>query len=129
MYSKKVPVRDTLIQFQTRLQDQYCNNQNYLRKRISIDLVKSKYSYEWKNASHEEKLELDKKCKESFLLLFKVSLIYECTFNKEGVHSQLQRAILFDLPSETNLRQFNPIKLLLALPGCKEVIYHEGVSK
>ena len=59
----------------------------------------------------------------------KVGLIYEYTFNKEGVYSQLQRAILFDLPSETNLRQFNPIKILLAPPGYKEVIYHEGASK
>ena len=56
-------------------------------------------------------------------------MIYEFTFYKEGVYSQLQRAILFDLPSETNLRQFNPIKVLLALPGYKEVIYYEGASK
>ena len=76
-----------------------------------------------------KKLELDKKCKESSLLLFKVGLIYEFTFNKEGVYSQSERAILFDLPSETNLRQFNLTKVLLALPGCKEVIYYEGASK
>ena len=56
-------------------------------------------------------------------------MIYEFTFYKEGVYSQLQRAILFDLPSETNLRQFNLIKVLLALPGCKEFIYYEGASK
>ena len=56
-------------------------------------------------------------------------MIYEFTFNKEGVYSQSERAILFDLPSETNLRQFNLTKVLLALPGCKEVIYYEGASK
>ena len=56
-------------------------------------------------------------------------MIYECTFNKEGVHSQSQRAILFDLLSETNLRQFNSIKVLLAPLGYKEVIYYEGASK
>ena len=27
------------------------------------------------------------------------------------------------------MRQFNLIKVLLALPGCKEVIYYEGASK
>ena len=45
------------------------------------------------------------------------------------MYSQFKIAILFDLPSEDDLRKFNLIKVLLAPLGYKEVIYYEIISK
>ena len=67
-------------------------------------------------------------CREPSLLLFEVGLIYTCTFN-DSKKSNSQKAILFDLPSQECLDGFLPFKVLLALPGCKEVEWVEGASK
>ena len=69
------------------------------------------------------------KCKESSQLLFLIGDIFEYKFNAEGLHSQSQRCILFDLPTQDNLNKFKKIKVLLDPPGCKEVIYEPGKSK
>ena len=54
--------------------------------------------------------------------------MYSCTFN-DNTKSNTQKAILFELPSQEDLDQFAPIKILLAPPGCKEVIFIPGTEK
>ena len=75
-----------------------------LQKRKAIDTEKSIYSHEWVRTTFETSLSLDHKCKESYQLLFSIGDIFECTFNAEGLHSQSQRCILFDLPTQANLK-------------------------
>ena len=72
---------------------------------------------------------MEQKCKESSQILFSIGAIFECTFNAEGEHSQSQRSILFDLTNQANFNELKKIKVLLAPPGCKEVIYEPGESK
>lgn len=129
MYSKKIPTREALHDYQNRVRRQFEERTNELRTRKSVDVEKTIYSHEWVRATNETSLALDKKCKESSELLFSVGAIFECTFNKEGVHSQSQRAILFDLPNQEDLDQFRCIKLLLAPPGYKQVAYDPDASK
>lgn len=71
---------------------------------------------------------LDSKCRKPQVLLFEVGLIYTCTFN-DTTKSNSQKAILYDLPSQETLDRFGKIKILLAPPGCKEVIYIKGETK
>ena len=84
-----------------------------------MDTEKSRYSHEWLQATLETSLLLDHKCQDSSQLLFSIGDIFECTFNAEGVHSQSQICILFDLPNQANLNEFKKIKVLLDPPGCK----------
>ena len=128
LFSKKHPGREALDMFQSRLIQNYINSPLDLRKRVAIDLQKSKISHDWRPADVETSRQLDKKCKENHTLLFEVGLVYSCTYN-DGPKSNTQKAILFDLPSQDVLNVFGPIKMLLAPPGCKEVKYIDGATK
>ena len=109
VYSKKLPSREALRDHQNRIRLEYQDTPNNLCSRLAIDKEKSRYSHEWIRASHESSLALYHKCKASSQLLFSIGAIFECTFNAEGIHSQSQRAILFDLPTQDDVNEFKKI--------------------
>ena len=106
----------------------YKENEMEICCRYSKDMQKSRYSHDWKTADFESSNMLNRKCREPKMLLFEIGLVYCCTYNSTDV-SNLQKAILFDLPKQEDLNMFKPIKVLLAPPGCKDVTYIEGMSK
>eukprot|EP00957_Ditylum_brightwellii_P048603 3688024-Ditylum_brightwellii.AAC.1 len=55
--------------------------------------------------------------------------LYECTFNDEGNHSHSQMALLFDLPSREDIENWKKIKVLVALPGAKNISLNEELPK
>ena len=128
VFSKRVPVREPLEKFQHALYEKYKFSRHNLRERKSEDIEKSRYGHDWKNADNETTKMLNKKCQEPETLLFEKGLIYTCTFN-DNKQSNTQKAILFDLPSQQSLDSFEPFKILLAPPGCKDVIYDSNATK
>ena len=68
--------------------------------------------------------------KEPRSLLFYQGAIYVCTFNDvSGSFSQSQMALLFDLPSQHQLKNWQKIRVLIAPPGTKEIIYDDAMTK
>ena len=128
VFSKRKPAKDALDNFQSQMITKYQDNNRDLRMRPSVDIQKSRYSHDWRPATVETSKQLDSKCREPSLLLFEVGLVYTCTFNDER-KSNSQKAILFDLPDQSDLNLFAPIKVLLAPPGCKDVSYVVGATK
>ena len=72
---------------------------------------------------------LNQKVKEPRSLLFFKGAIYSCTFNNKGVFSQAQMALLYNLPSQSDVDNWRPIKLLLAPPGLKSIFYDGTTTK
>ena len=63
---------------------------------------------------------LDREAKEPRLLHFFPRAIYEVTFNDPGgLYSQSQLALLTEMPSESDVDEFKPVRLLIAPNGCK----------
>ena len=128
VFSKKVPAKTALKDFQSKLQNKYRENPSALPQRKSEDSQKSRYCHDWLPAEKETSEMLDKKCREPQLLLFEVGLIYTCTFN-DNKKSNSQKAILFDLPNQNTLNEFSSIKVLLAPPGCKDISFDQNTTK
>ena len=128
VFSKKAPAREALYQFQRQVKAKYRNNPNHLRKRRANDIKKSRYGHDWHPADDDITQQLNKKCREPEELLFEIGSVYTCTFNDQK-KSNSQKAILFDLPSQEALDEFQPIKILLAPPGCKDVLYEPDEPK
>ena len=128
VFTKKAPVRDALKLFQSSLVQKHIGSSNTLRIRRALDTQKSQYSHEWVTARDDVKEELNRKCREPDTLMFGRGLTYTITFN-DHVKSNSQKAILYELPSQEALDNFASIKVLLAPPGCKEVLFYEDVSK
>jgi predicted GIY-YIG superfamily endonuclease len=128
VFSKRFPAKAALDDFQFQLKQKYRENPTQLRYRKAEDCQKSRYSHDWRPAELDTSQLLDKKTREPQLLLFEVGLIYTCTFNDKR-KSNSQKAILYDLPSQQTLDSFGSIKVLLAPPGCKEVMYENGRTK
>ena len=72
---------------------------------------------------------MNQKVKEPHSLLFYKGAIYSCTFNKSGLFSQAQMALMYDLPSQKDVDNWQPIKLLLAPPGTKSIQYDSNKLK
>ena len=128
VFSKRLPAKKALDDFQAQMISRYEDNNKELKMRPSVDIQKSRYSHDWRPAIFETSKLLDKICREPSLLLFEVGLVYLCTFN-DNKKSNSQKAILFYLHDQAALDSFAPIKMLLAPPGCKNVIYEEGARK
>ena len=129
LYSKKVPVREATKQHDARVRRHYSIDQ--IRERVSNDVERSRYSQqEWSVATTPTIAQLDHKVKEPRSLLFFRGAIYVCTFNDiSGSFSQSQMALLFDLPSQEQLNNWQKIKVLIAPPGTKEIIYDDTMTK
>ena len=128
LYSKKVPTRGATKEFAERVKRQIPKNS--IRERISVDLEKSmNIQQDWYLARESTISALNQKVKEPRSLLFFKGAIYSCTFNNKGVFSQAQMALLYDLPSQSDVENWRPIKLLLAPPGLKSIEYDGTTSK
>ena len=128
LYSKKVPTREAAKHYADRVKKQI--NRRNLCERQSLDLEKSINSQQdWYDASQSTTTELNQKVKEPRSLLFLKGAIYSCTFNKTGVFSQAQMALMYDLPLQMDIDNWQPIKLLLAPPGMKSIEYDVDKSK
>lgn len=129
LYSKKVPVREATEQFTARVRQHY--NSNDIRERTSDDVERARFSQqEWNTASIQSSRQLDSKVKEPRSLLFFRGAIYLCTFNDpHGSFSQSQMALLYDLPSQEQLDNWQKIPILIAPPGTKEIEYDDTKSK
>lgn len=64
---------------------------------------------------------LDRSIKESREIHFFPGAIFEMTFNQRGQFSQSQLAILAEMPSREDVKNFADVKLLIAPEGCKSV--------
>ena len=91
-------------------------------------MEKSKYSQqEWYTASESTSNILNQKLKETNVLLFYKGAIYTCTFNhSNGSFSHSQMVFLFEIPTQDTLDNWQKIKVLVAPPGMKEIIYDEN---
>ena len=88
------------------------------------------YSHQdWVTASESISLQLEQKVKEPKKLLFFRGAIFEMTFNVEGVFSNTQTAILFELPSEEDLSNWKKIKVLKTPLGLREIEFDPLLSK
>ena len=105
LYSKKVPAVEASRQFISRVERQI--HPRNRRERLSEDIEKSRFSHQsWTKASLTTKAQLERHLKEPERLLFFKGAIYEITFNKENEFSHSQLALLYDIPSEDDLRQW-----------------------
>ena len=129
LYSKKVPVREATKQHDDRVRRYYPIEE--IRERVSNDIERSRYSQqEWSAATEPTIVQLDHKVKEPRSLLFYRGAIYVCTFNDVSEKfSQSQMALLFDLPSQEQLNNWQKIKILVAPPGTREILYDETMTK
>ena len=129
LYSKKVPVREAAEQFATRVRRHY--NPNQICERISDDVERARLSQqEWSAASVQSSRQLDSRVKEPRSLLFFCGAIYLFTFNdSNGLFSQSQMALLYDLPTQNQLDNWQKILLLVAPPGTKEIEFDQSRSK
>ena len=105
LYSKKVPTREAAKQYADRVKNQI--NRRNLCERVSIDLEKSiNTQQDWYNASQSTTSALNQKVKEPRSLLFFKGAIYSCTFNKKGIFSQAQMALMYDLPLQSDINNW-----------------------
>ena len=96
----------------------------------SEDVQKSRYSHQdWRIASETVSSQLEQKLKEPHDLLFFKGAIYEITFNSDGKFSNIQLAILYDLPSADDLSNWRPINVLKCPIGEKEIEFDPAHSK
>ena len=65
LYSKKLPTREALHDYQNRIRVKYEDTPHLLRTRKAIDTEKSRYSHEWVRETFETSLLLDHKFKEA----------------------------------------------------------------
>ena len=77
----------------------------------------------WKPASKITSARLSKKVKEPTELLFYPGALYEISYNKDNHFSTKQLAVLCEdrMPSIEQVKQFEPIELMVAPEGCKSV--------
>ena len=67
--------------------------------------------------------------KEPSTLLFFKGAVYEFTQNCDGLYSQGQMALLYDLPNQDAISQNRKIKVLAAPTGLHDIEYDDSMSK
>ena len=128
LYSKRVPARDAARQFVDRVTRQVPPNERLMK--LSEDLQKNRYSHqEWREADRSTSDSLEQYVKEPRELLFFRGAVYQITFNVEGQFSNTQLVMLFDLPTEENLNNWQNIKVLKFPPGVKDIDFDQFRSK
>lgn len=130
LYGKKIPAKEASREFVRATRAYYKNHNIKLTEKRSIDLQKHRFSHrEWKEASDETKQQLEQEVREPETLLFFKGAVYEFTYNQPGQFSYSQMALLLDVPTEEELKNFKKIKVLAAPPGLKEILYNKEKSK
>lgn len=62
-------------------------------------------------------------------MLFFQCAIHEFTYNSDGVFSQSQMSVLYDLPAEEDLERNTKIYVLIAPPGIHDIEFDHEMSK
>ena len=90
---------------------------------VQSDAVDREASVEgnWVQASSVTSRLLADHVKESAEVYFYPHATYEITFNKEGHFAQSQLAVLADVPTETQARNMEPVRIYLAPEGTKSI--------
>ena len=113
---KKIPAREASQKFVDRLKRQL--NETEQIKRESEDIQNYRYyNRDWTASSETTSLKLKQKVQEPKELIFFRCDIFEITLNREGKLINIQRALLFDLPSKEDLASWQKIKILKAPIG------------
>ena len=128
LYSRRSPANEATQSFLSSVRANISNES--LREKVAVDTQRLRLSHsEWTPASEETSKKLDRKVKESYVLLFYKGAIYEFTHNKDGVYSQAQMCILFDLPDQDTLDRYRKIKVLRAPTGMHDIIFDPTWTK
>ena len=128
LYSRRSPANEATQSFLSSVRANISNES--LREKVAVDTQRLRLSHsEWTPASEETSKKLDRKVKESYILLFYKGAIYEFTHNKDGVYSQAQMCILFDLPDQDTLDRYRKIKVLRAPTGMHDIIFDPTWTK
>ena len=128
LYSKKFPAKEASRQYVERVRRLI--HHNSLKSRTAEDFEKARFSHsEWRPATQSSIDQIEQQVKEPNEILFFRFAEYEFTFNEEGKFSHSQFAILYDLPSDEDLRRFRKIKVLAAPPGIQHVDYDSDTEK
>ena len=126
---KKLPAREASRQFVDRVRIQV--NEIYQIDKKSEDAQNSRYSHQdWRAATESISSRLDQIFKEPKHLLFFRGEIYEISFNVEGkLFRNTQMDLIFDIPSEEDLRNGNKIKVLKYPLVLKDTVFEINASK
>ena len=130
VYSKRVPAVDAAKEFIANVRRNITNPNSVITCEAK-DLQKARYTTsDWRNATSETSNKLEEKVKPPKQLLFFRGAVYECTYNhKEGIFNQSQIALLYDLPAREDVRNWKPIKVLIAPPALKDVEFDMTLPK
>jgi hypothetical protein len=116
VFGKRIATRIAEERMLHSVRQQY---EHVLITRHSKD-VESTPEGNWVPASTASTNRLDREAKEPRLLHFFPRGVYEVTFNDpDGQYSQSQLALLTVMPSESDVDEFKPVRLLIAPNGCK----------
>lgn len=130
LYGRKTPANEATRSFLNSQRTRLSSTPGQLFERSSIDEQRLKLSHgEWTNATVEISAKLDKKVKEPSTLLFFRGAVFEFTHNLEGVYSQSQMALLYDLPTQDDLDRWKKIKILRAPSGLHDIEFNETLQK
>jgi len=120
VFGKKAAAREAERRLLVQARAIYC----HMLLRQAVD-EESTAEGNWIPATDRTSSTLSRKIKEPSVLYFFPNAHYEITFNdRDGRFSQSQLAILLDMPSDQQLRNFEPVKLLVAPEGCKSVPFN-----
>jgi predicted GIY-YIG superfamily endonuclease len=75
----------------------------------------------WLPASSTTSKVLTHKLKQPQTLYFYPRAVYEITYNKKDHFAQSQLAVLAEVPTQAQVRTFQPVKILVAPPGTKAI--------
>ena len=118
VYSKRVPVVEAGKIYIQRVLS-LISPEN-LRRQDAVDVSKMiNARIDWTDANNDTSEKIEVKVKEPRTLLFYPDAVYECTYNKSGVFHLTDPVLLYDLPSEDQLREWKPVKVLKFPVGCK----------
>ena len=128
LYGRRSPANEATQSFIQSIRSDIPSD--FLREKRGIDTQRLRLSHsEWSQTQQETSKKLDGKIKEPSILLFFKGAIYEFTHNLDGIYSQAQMAILFDLPNQDDLDKNKKIKVLKAPTGLHDITFDHSSSK
>ena len=88
----------------------------------ATDLEQAQQSHSpWKTATPIVVSQLNRKVREPEILAMFEFAVYEFTFNSPGAFSQTQLAVLCEVPTQEAMSTYQPIPILCAPPGTKNI--------
>ena len=120
MFGKHNAAKDALFSYLRKKEKELKSYEYILRN--SVDSQVPLYSHmEWAEATEAVSNFLNTKVKEPRQLFFMKSCLYKFTENKEGFYNQSQLAYLLNLPSKTQVENFEPIEVFVGPVGVQSL--------